>query len=274
MINSGGDTSNNLVTGLFRRLIDLALQDDLLALDAAGLAAAVEEVDVAELPQRIGELASTWVAKALADVHEDDRAAAAQQLATELMATINRTTADPLIAQDETLASPISELTAIEPLDPTGNIIPIKRPLTPIGDTVLLTNARGEPAQDQTTDLTPFDITPYPFQKAMLEQLQVERRRGRPHSLVVAATGTGKTVMAALDYRHLRTQLDSAKLLFIAHRKEILRQSRTTFRHVLRNGSFGEEWVDGQTPSEWNHVFASIQSLAANGLDNLAVSRV
>ena len=76
--------------------------------------------------------------------------------------------------------------------------------------------------------------------------------------------------MAALDYRHLRTQLDSAKLLFIAHRKEILRQSRTTFRHVLRNGSFGEEWVDGQTPTEWNHVFASIQSLAANGLDNLA----
>ena len=61
------------------------------------------------------------------------------------MATINRTTADPLLAQDETLASPISELTAIEPLDPTGNIIPIKRPLTPIGDTVLLTNARGEP---------------------------------------------------------------------------------------------------------------------------------
>ena len=143
---SSGSTSG-LVTGLFRRLIDLALADDLLALDAAGLAAAVEEVDVAELPQRIGELASTWVAKALADVHEDDRPAAAQQLATELMAAINRTstTADPLLAQDETLASPISELTAIEPLDPTGNIIPIKRPLTPIGDTVLLTNARGEP---------------------------------------------------------------------------------------------------------------------------------
>ena len=114
---SSGSTSG-LVTGLFRRLIDLALQDDLLALDAAGLAAAVEEVDVAELPQRIGELASTWVAKALADVHEDDRPAAAQQLATELMATINRTAADPLLAQDEALASPISELTAIEPTRP------------------------------------------------------------------------------------------------------------------------------------------------------------
>ena len=70
MIDGGGATSNNFVTGLFRRLIDLALADDLLALDAAGLAAAVEEVDVDELPQRFGELASTWVAKALADVHK------------------------------------------------------------------------------------------------------------------------------------------------------------------------------------------------------------
>ena len=132
MINSGGDTSNNLVTGLFRRLIDLALQDDLLALDAAGLAAAVEEVDVAELPQRIGELASTWVAKALADVHEDDRAAAAQQLATELMATINRTTADPLLAADEALASPISELTASQtPHTPTKNRSSASSPTAP-----------------------------------------------------------------------------------------------------------------------------------------------
>jgi len=116
----------------------------------------------------------------------------------------------------------------------------------------------------------PVSPRPYPFQRAILEQLQVERERGRPHTLVVAATGTGKTVIAALDYKHLRTQLDSNRLLFIAHRKEILRQSRTTFRHVLRDGSFGEEWVDGQTPGEWNHVFASVQSLAANGLENLA----
>ena len=62
MITSGQSSGSTpgLVTGLFQRLIDLALQEDLLALDAAGLAAAVEEVDVAELPQRIGDDNETY----------------------------------------------------------------------------------------------------------------------------------------------------------------------------------------------------------------------
>ena len=51
-----------------------------------------------------------------------------------------------------------------------------------------------------------------------------------------------KTIMAALDYRHLRTELDRSRLLFVAHRTEILQQSQTTFRHVLRDGAFGELW--------------------------------
>ena len=75
--------------------------------------------------------------------------------------------------------------------------------------------------------------------------------------------------MAALDYKHLRSTLESNKLLFIAHRKEILRQSRNTFRHVLKNGSFGEEWVDGRTPRNWEHVFASVQSINASDLSAL-----
>ena len=41
--------------------------------------------------------------------------------------------------------------------------------------------------------------------------------------------------------------------------------TRATFRQVLRDGSFGELLVDGQRPSQWRHVFASVQSLA--GLD-------
>ncbi len=57
---------------------------------------------------------------------------------------------------------------------------------------------------DAEVTLTPFQIEPYPFQRTILERLEVERRRGRPHNLVVAATGTGKTVVAALDYRRLR----------------------------------------------------------------------
>ncbi len=83
------------------------------------------------------------------------------------------------------------------------------------------------------------------------------------------ATGTGKTVVAGLDYRRLREADDIQTLLFVAHRDEILVQSQSTSRHILRNGSFGERFVAGERPSEWRHVFASVQSLAKLNLDEL-----
>ena len=114
--------------------------------------------------------------------------------------------------------------------------------------------------------LTPFEITPYPFQRRMLDQLDLERSRGHRRNLVVAATGTGKTVLAALDYRRLKAAMPRARLLFVAHRNEILQQSQTTFRHVLRDGAFGERWVAGARPRTWDHVFASIQSINAGDI--------
>ena len=92
---------------------------------------------------------------------------------------------------------------------------------------------------------------------------------GHNRSLIVAATGTGKTVMAAIDYRNLRTRLERSNLLFVAHRKEILRQSLNTFRRALRSSNFGELWVDGERPSKWEHVFASIQSISAGDIEKL-----
>ena len=75
--------------------------------------------------------------------------------------------------------------------------------------------------------------------------------------------------MAAADYATLRTSLKGSRLLFVAHREEILKQSLSTFRHVLRDGAFGELWVAGQRPERFDHVFASIQSVLANGLTTL-----
>jgi superfamily II DNA or RNA helicase len=101
----------------------------------------------------------------------------------------------------------------------------------------------------------------------MLDQLEVERTvHGRWRNLVVAATGTGKTVVAALDYCRLREQKGDLSVLFVAHRREILEQSRTTFAAVMADATFGEIWVAGKRPTEWRHVFASIQSLHADGL--------
>ncbi|MCW5891356.1 MAG: DUF3427 domain-containing protein [bacterium] len=126
-------------------------------------------------------------------------------------------------------------------------------------------------APDPDTPLAGLDIQPYPFQRLILDALAAERTlHDRWRNLVVAATGTGKTVIAALDYRRVRAELAPARLLFVAHRREILRQSRAVFREVLRDQTFGELWVDGERPTEGRHVFASIQTLAKADLAALA----
>jgi superfamily II DNA or RNA helicase/HKD family nuclease len=116
-------------------------------------------------------------------------------------------------------------------------------------------------------DLVALDVRPWPYQEAILEQLEVERvRHDRARTLVVAPTGTGKTVVAALDFRQLLDQHRDLSLLFVAHRKEILTQSRHVFRQVLKDGAFGELYVGGERPAQWRHVFASIQSLHAGDI--------
>ena len=113
------------------------------------------------------------------------------------------------------------------------------------------------------TAIAHLDVRPYPYQREMLERLTAEREvHQRWRNLVVAATGTGKTVVAALDYKQLVQRHGELRLLFVAHRKEILSQSQATFRQVLRDGSFGERLVAGDRPEDWNHVFASIQGLS------------
>ena len=118
--------------------------------------------------------------------------------------------------------------------------------------------------------LSPLELRLEPFQERLLEQIALARLGGAHANLLVSATGTGKTVMAAVDYARLRDTLPRARLLFVAHREEILTQSQATFRHALRDASFGELWVGGQRPRAFDHVFASIQSLASAGLAHLA----
>lgn len=112
-------------------------------------------------------------------------------------------------------------------------------------------------------------IRPFDYQQEILERLQVEREvRGHWRNLVVAATGTGKTVMAAYDYKAFAEKHERARLLFIAHREEILRQSMLTFRQVLSNYNFGERWYGGEEPANYEYVFASKDTLN-NRLDTL-----
>jgi superfamily II DNA or RNA helicase/HKD family nuclease len=132
-----------------------------------------------------------------------------------------------------------------------------------------LLEAKGVKASDRVTiSIAGLDVRPYPYQQEMLDAIEVERvLHDRHRNLVVAATGTGKTVIAALDYRNLAARTEGQpSLLFVAHRKEILEQSIRTYREVLGDGSFGELYVGGQRPERWKHVFASVQSLTSYGV--------
>jgi superfamily II DNA or RNA helicase len=68
-------------------------------------------------------------------------------------------------------------------------------------------------------------------------------------------------VISAFDYKTFKAKNPSAKLLFLAHRKEILQQAQSSFRGILRDNNFGDLWVDGFVPTSFEHVFASIQTL-------------
>lgn len=112
-------------------------------------------------------------------------------------------------------------------------------------------------------DIYTMDIQPYSYQREILDKLEAERTvRGFTRNLIVAATGTGKTVISAFDYKRFKKQNTGSpcRLLFVAHREEILKQSMYTFRAVLRDANFGEMFVGNYRPDSIDNLFISIQT--------------
>ena len=113
-----------------------------------------------------------------------------------------------------------------------------------------------------------FDLRPHPFQERILDALESERHvHGHWRNLVVAATGTGKTVVAAFDFkRFFESKKRQARLLFVAHRREILEQAIGTFRSVLRVPDFGELLVGPHLAARYDHLFCSVEMLGSRRL--------
>lgn len=132
---------------------------------------------------------------------------------------------------------------------------------------IALNQEAGKGQMTATPVTTWFDLHPKSYQQEMLARLATERRHGRMRNLVVAATGTGKTMVAAFDYQRITKEYGGLpRLLFVAHRIEILKQARATFCQVLRNSHFGELLADGYEPKDYSHLFTTIQTVTARRL--------
>jgi superfamily II DNA or RNA helicase len=105
---------------------------------------------------------------------------------------------------------------------------------------------------------------PNPAQLEALGALARLRREGVVRAAVIAATGLGKTFLAAFDAAEMARERGGGprrfSVLFLAHREEILQQARATYERVHPDLSTGL-LVSGQRPGDADVVFATVQSL-------------
>jgi superfamily II DNA or RNA helicase/diadenosine tetraphosphate (Ap4A) HIT family hydrolase/HKD family nuclease len=99
---------------------------------------------------------------------------------------------------------------------------------------------------------------PHRIQREALSALEKARAMGDRAGLVVLATGLGKTWLSAFDSAKF------ARVLFVAHREEILRQARATFRSIRPEASLGLYTGTERFP-EADVLFASVQTLGRAG---------
>ncbi len=114
----------------------------------------------------------------------------------------------------------------------------------------------------------PADVpVPHPIQVEALDALKDSRDAGNRAGLVVMATGLGKTWLAAFD------SIDFDRVLFVAHREEILNQALNTFRKIRPDANLGL-YMGGQHDKDADVLFASIQTLGrANHLRQFSPER-
>lgn len=117
------------------------------------------------------------------------------------------------------------------------------------------TNTTPPPHEEAavTASLVP---EPHPIQVEALEALQATRVAGNSAGLVVLATGLGKTWLSAFDTNRHEYQ----RVLFVAHREEILTQARETFRRIRPDSRLGL-YTGTEKIAEADVLFASIQTL-------------
>lgn len=102
-------------------------------------------------------------------------------------------------------------------------------------------------------------VKPHGVQIEALYALKKTRENGNKKAMIQAATGVGKTYLAAFD------SLEFQKVLFVAHRKEILEQAARSFHHVRPDQSLG--FIDGDHKDmDQDLTFASVATLCSDNI--------
>ncbi|TFB62789.1 DUF3427 domain-containing protein [Cryobacterium sp. Hz7] len=119
---------------------------------------------------------------------------------------------------------------------------------------------RGAPGTESLGDALPGGvILPNSMQVEALAEIQALRDAGESRAVVISATGTGKTILSALDVRAYAPK----RMLFVVHREQILDRAIDEFQRVLNapDSDFGK-FVGSKKELDRRYVFASIQSLS------------
>ena len=111
--------------------------------------------------------------------------------------------------------------------------------------------------QDSETSNNMVLFEPRGAQIEALCALENTRAEGARRALVQAATGVGKTYLAAFDSKKYE------RVLFVAHREEILKQAAESFKNVRNSDDYG--FFDGESKcTDKSVIFASVATLGRN----------
>lgn len=145
-----------------------------------------------------------------------------------------------------------------------ADVIPASDEAIAAYERMYLTAQAAAAAPPMLVGAGPAAPTPNTAQGEALGQLARLRGDGARRAAVIAATGVGKTLLAAFDAGALARELgrapDQLSVLFVAHREELLQQACAAYQRVHPSATTGL-LVSGQRPGHAGAVFATVQSL-------------
>ncbi|WP_341201251.1 DEAD/DEAH box helicase family protein [Planomicrobium okeanokoites] len=136
----------------------------------------------------------------------------------------------------------------------------IKRPISPVwseAEEVEMTVGPAQPQEiSEPSEIYTKEISPRPAQQEALEALEIAMDEEYSRAMVVLATGLGKTYLAAFFAEKFK------RVLFVAHREEILFQAKQSFQHVHpdRTSAF---YNASEKQTDADFIFASIYTLGS-----------